>query len=138
MSAAEEAFARHGLMRLLGAELVEAADGTCVIEVGFRDDLTQHHGFIHAGVIGALLDTAGGLAAATAAGTEGVLTVEYKLNLLRPAAGERLRAEATVLRAGRNLVVTRGDAFVDGELCAAMQQTVMLVDPAGSPSGPAG
>ena len=56
-----------------------------------------------------------------------MLTVEYKLNFLRPAAGERLRVEDAVLRAGKQLVVTRGEALVDGTLCAAMQQTLMLV-----------
>lgn len=57
---ARDAFARHGLMRLLGAELVELADGRCVIELAHRDELTQHHGYFHAGAIGAVLDTAGG------------------------------------------------------------------------------
>jgi len=124
---AQAAFARHGLMGLLGAELVELVDGRCAIEVAFRPDLTQHHGFFHAGVVGAVLDTAGGFAAGSTVGwTDSVLTVEYKLNLLRPAAGERLRAEASVLRAGRQVVVTRGEALVDGKLCAAMQQTLML------------
>lgn len=124
---AREAFARHGLMRLLGAELVELEEGRCVIELAYREDLTQHHGYFHAGAVGAVLDTAGGFAAASTTGwTDDVLTVEYKLNLLRPAAGDRLRAAAQVLRAGRQLVVCRAEAFVDGKLCAAMQQTLML------------
>jgi uncharacterized protein (TIGR00369 family) len=114
-------------MRLLGAELVELTDGRCVIELAHRDELTQHHGYFHAGAIGAVLDTAGGFAAGSTAGwTDGVLTVEYKLNLLRPAVGDRLRAEATVLRAGTQVVVCRGEAFAGGKLCAAMQQTLML------------
>jgi uncharacterized protein (TIGR00369 family) len=116
-------------MRLLGAELVELEDGRCVIELPNREELSQHHGYLHAGAVGAVLDTAGGFAAASTRGwTDAVLTVEYKLNLLRPAVGERLRAEASVLRAGRKLVVCRGEAFIDETLCAAMQQTLLLAE----------
>jgi uncharacterized protein (TIGR00369 family) len=122
-----DAFARHGLMALLGAELVEVGDGRCVIELPRSDDVTQHHGFFHAGAIGAVLDTAGGFAASSTTGwTDEVLTVEYKVNFLRPATGERLRGEANVLRAGKQVVVCRGEAYADGKLCAATQQTVML------------
>jgi uncharacterized protein (TIGR00369 family) len=114
-------------MQLLGAELVEVGDGRCVIELSRGDELTQHHGYFHAGVIGAVLDTAGGFAASSTVGwTDDVLTVEYKVNFVRPAAAERLRAEASVLRAGRRLVVCRGEAFAGPELCAAMQQTVTM------------
>jgi uncharacterized protein (TIGR00369 family) len=124
---ARDAFARHGLMALLGAELVEVGDGRCVIELAQSDGVTQHHGYFHAGAIGAVLDTAGGFAASsTTARADDVLTVEYKLNLLRPAVGARLRAEASVLRAGKQLVVCRGEAYVGDKLCAAMQQTVMI------------
>jgi uncharacterized protein (TIGR00369 family) len=118
---------RHGLMRLVGARVVAADTDRCALEVRFRDELSQQHGFFHAGVVGALLDVAGGMAGSLAAGSD-VLTVEYKLNLLRPAKGDVLRAEASVVRAGRQLVVTRGDAFIDGTPCAAMQQTLMAVE----------
>ena len=124
---AQSAFARHGLMTHLGAELVEVGDGRCVIELPAGETVTQHHGYFHAGAIGAVLDTAGGFAASSTTGwTDEVLTVEYKLNFVRPAVGERVRAEATVLRAGKQLVVCRGEAYADEKLCAAMQQTVML------------
>ena len=124
---ARDAFARHGLMTLLGAELVEVGDGRCVIELPQSDGVTQHHGYFHAGAIGAVLDTAGGFAASsTTVRADDVLTVEFKLNLLRPAVGGRLRAEASVLRAGKQLVVCRGEAYVGDKLCAAMQQTVMI------------
>jgi uncharacterized protein (TIGR00369 family) len=114
-------------MTLLGAQLVEVGDGRCVIELPGSDEVTQHHGYFHAGAIGAVLDTAGGFAASSTTGwTDDVLTVEYKLNFLRPAAGERLRAEASVLSAGRRLVVCRGEAFAGDGLCAAMQQTVTI------------
>jgi uncharacterized protein (TIGR00369 family) len=124
---ARSAFERHGLMRLLGAELVELGEGRCVIELPRSDEVTQHHGFFHAGAIGAVLDTAGGFAASSTTGwTDDVLTVEYKINFLRPGVGERLRAEATVLRAGKQVFVCRGEAYAGGKLCAATQQTVML------------
>jgi uncharacterized protein (TIGR00369 family) len=130
---ARDAFARHGLMTLLGAELMEVGDGRCVIELLQSDGVTQHHGYFHAGAIGAVLDTAGGFAASSTQGwTDDVLTVEYKLNLLRPGVGERLRAEASVLRAGKQLVVCRGEAYAGDKLCAAMQQTIMF----GSPGAP--
>ena len=93
-------------MTLLGAQLVEAADGRAVIEVPYRDDLTQQHGYFHGGVVTAIADTACGYAAYTTMPEDSsVLTVEFKINLMNPAAGDRLRAEANVHKAGRTLVV---------------------------------
>ena len=101
-----ESFKRQGLMQLIGAELVAAADGRAVIEVPYRNDLTQQHGYFHGGVVSAIADTACGYAAYTTMPPEAsVLTVEFKINLVNPAAGERLRAEANVRKAGRTLVV---------------------------------
>ena len=101
-----ESFERQGLMTLLGAELVEAADGQAAIEVPYREDLTQQHGYFHGGVVTAIADTACGYAAHTTMPPDSsVLTVEFKINLMNPAAGERLRAEAKVRKAGRTLVV---------------------------------
>jgi uncharacterized protein (TIGR00369 family) len=101
-----ESFERQGLMTLLGAELVEAADGQAAIEVPYREDLTQQHGYFHGGVVTAIADTACGYAAYTTMPPDSsVLTVEFKINLMNPAAGERLRAEAKVRKAGRTLVV---------------------------------
>lgn len=123
-------FATQGLLRTLGAVLSEATQGRCVIEVPFSDAVTQHNGFFHGGVVGALADTAGGYAALTVLplGAD-VLTLEYKVNFIRPAAGTRILAIADVLRAGKTVIVTRVDVYVvkDGEqkLCAAMQQSVM-------------
>lgn len=94
------------MMRLMGARLVEAADGRAIIEVDYREDLTQQHGYFHGGVVTAIADTASGYAAyTTMPPNASVLTVEFKINLLNPAAGDRLRAEATVHKAGRTLVV---------------------------------
>ena len=102
----KESFDRQGLMTLLGAELVEAAAGRAVIEVPYRDDLTQQHGYFHGGVVTAIADTACGYAAyTTMPENTSVLTVEFKINLVNPAAGDRLRAEAKVRKAGRTLVV---------------------------------
>lgn len=133
-------FARQGLLRTIGAELTSLAAGRCVIALPFTESVGQQQGFFHGGVIGAIADTAGGYAALTMLpqGSE-VLTLEYKVNFLRPAAGDRLVAEGIVLRAGRTVCVTRADVFVeqDGQrrLCAALQQSMMRApDVAESPS----
>ena len=123
-------FARQGLMRSLGATLSEVEAGRCVIELPFSEEVAQQRGFFHGGIVGAIGDTAGGYAAMTLL-PEGadVLTLEYKINFLRPAAGGRIVAEGTVLRAGRTVVVTRVDVYVESDggrlLCAALQQSIM-------------
>jgi uncharacterized protein (TIGR00369 family) len=123
-------FARQGLMRAIDAELVTLEPGRCTVEVPFSESVGQQQGFFHGGVIGALADTAGGYAALSLlpVGSE-VVTLEYKINFLRPAAGDRLSAEGSVLRAGRSVTVTRVDVFVEAcgrkRLCAALQQSIM-------------
>ena len=105
-------FARQGLMRHLGAELVEVGEGTCSISCRPRPELSQQHGFVHAGVVAAIADSAAGYAALslTPVGSE-VLTVEFKLNLLAPADGDLLTARSRVLRAGRTLTVCEASVF---------------------------
>jgi uncharacterized protein (TIGR00369 family) len=128
----KESFERQGLMTLFGAELVEAAGGRAVIEVPYRENLTQQHGYFHGGVVTAIADTACGYAAYTTMPTDAsVLTVEFKINLMNPAAGERLRAEAKVHKAGRTLVVVgatvtviRGDKAVP---CGEMLGTFIVL-----------
>jgi uncharacterized protein (TIGR00369 family) len=107
-----ESFARQRAMETLGARLLRVAPGEVEIGLGFREDLTQQHGYLHAGVVAAVVDTACGYAALTlaAAGSE-VLSVEFKLNLLSPAAGESFVARGRVVRAGRNITVCSGDLF---------------------------
>src|SRR6185437_14107178 len=107
-------FARQGLMRPIGAELAALGPGRCSIAVSFSENDGQPPGFFHGGVIGAVADSAGGYAALSLlpVGSE-VVTLEYKINFLRPAAGDRLLAEGTVLRAGRSVTVTRIDVFVE-------------------------
>jgi uncharacterized protein (TIGR00369 family) len=123
-------FARQGLMRLLGAELAAVGAGSCEIRLPFRDDLSQQHGFFHAGATAAIADSAGGYAAySLMTATDSVLSVEFKINLLAPARGEMLLARGQVIRGGRTLFVCRADVFARragaDTLCATMQQTIM-------------
>ncbi|TMG92888.1 MAG: PaaI family thioesterase [Betaproteobacteria bacterium] len=109
-----------------------ARPGYCAIELPFREDLTQQHGYVHAGIVGAIVDSAGGYAGFTLFPADAsVLTVEYKLNLLAPAAGERLVAEAQVVKPGRTLAITRGEVYAEADgkrtLCAIMQQTLIVL-----------
>ncbi len=124
-------FEKQGLMRLLGAEVVEAAEGRCVIEVPFSERLTQQERYFHGAVTGAIADTAGGYAALTLAPPDReVLTVEYKVNFLAPALGEKLVARGEVLTSGRRLFVCKAEVFAvaDGQesVCAAALQTFSL------------
>jgi uncharacterized protein (TIGR00369 family) len=105
-------FARQGYMATLGAELVHIAAGEVDIALPFSDRLTQQDGFLHAGAVAGVTDSACGYAALTTMAADAeVLTVEFKINLLAPAAGERLVARGRVIRSGRTLAVCRGDAF---------------------------
>lgn len=127
-----ESFARQGLMKHLGAELAELAPGSVTIRVAFRAELTQQHGYFHAGVSGAIADSACGYSAYTLMPTDAsVLTVEYKMNLLTPADGEELVARARVLRSGRTLKICAADVYVrkQGEEvhCATMLATIMCL-----------
>jgi uncharacterized protein (TIGR00369 family) len=120
-------------MRLLGAELTHVAPGRVHIRLARRPEVSQQHGYVHAGATSGVADSAGGYAALTLMpATSDVLTVEYKLNLLAPAAGDHLEAIGTVLRSGRTLSVCRLEVFaVDGnderKLVAAGQQTLISV-----------
>ena len=125
-------FERQGAMRLIGARLGRLGPGYCSVELPYRDDLTQQHGYIHAGIVSAILDSAGGYAGFTLFPADAsVLTVEYKLNLVAPAMGERLVAEAEVVKPGRTLAITRGEVYAEREgkrtLCAIMQQTLIVL-----------
>jgi len=122
----------QGAMRLIGARLTEVDEGVVEMEVDFRPELSQQHGYFHAGIIATLVDTAGGCAGATMMPPgSGVLTVEYKLNTMAPGDGEKLRARAEVMKSGRTLTITQGKVWVmkDGKetLCAMMQQTLIAL-----------
>jgi uncharacterized protein (TIGR00369 family) len=107
-----ESFSCQRVMSLIGASLRRVEPGAVDIVLPYRDDLTQQGGYIHAGILTTIADSACGYAAYTLmpAGSE-VLSVEFKVNLLRPAAGELFVAEARVLKAGKTLTVTRGDVY---------------------------
>jgi len=127
-----ESFSRQGFMKHLGAELVEVEPGQATIRVPFRDELTQQHSYFHAGVSGAIADSACGYAAYTLMPTgSSVLTVEYKLNLLAPADGDELTARARVLRSGKTLKVCAADVYAmkNGKdvHCATMLATIMCL-----------
>jgi uncharacterized protein (TIGR00369 family) len=125
-------FARQGAMALLGATIAELAPGVCAVEALYRSELSQQHGFFHAGVTSALADSAGGYAARTLFPPDSdVLTVEFKINLIAPAHGDALRARGEVVRSGRTLTICRVDVEVlragAATVCAVMQQTLMRV-----------
>lgn len=127
-----DSFARQAAMRLIGAEIAALAPGRCTIELPYRYELTQQHGYVHGGIVSMIADSAGGYAAFSLMPADAsVLTVEYKLNLLAPASGDRLVARAEVLKPGRTLSITRAEVFAirhDREvLIAAMQQTLMIM-----------
>jgi len=119
-------------MRTIGASLTTIEPGVVEIVLPFREDLTQQHGFLHAGVIATILDSACGYAAfSLMPADKAVLSVEYKINLLAPAKGQRFIAKAQVIKAGRNLTVCTGEAFAyDHEtpkLVATMTATMMAI-----------
>jgi uncharacterized protein (TIGR00369 family) len=127
-----DSFERQGLMKHLGAQLSELRPGHCEIRVPFRDELSQQHGYFHAGVTGAIADSAAGYPAFSLMPPGcSALSVEYKLNLLAPAQGQLLIARAQVIRSGRTLTVARADVFVvkDGveDLCATFLSTIMVL-----------
>ncbi len=128
-----DSFARQGAMTHLGATLHEIAPGRCTIALPYRDELSQQHGYFHAGITSAIADSAGGYAALTLFPEKSeVLTVEFKINLIAPAHGEELRATGHVVRNGRTLTICTVEAKVsrDGHwhACALLQQTLMRVD----------
>lgn len=111
-SRVRESFAAQEFMRTLGAEIISVAPGEVTIGVPFSDHLTQQDGFLHAGVVTSIADSACGYAAFTLMPQDAsVLSVEFKVNLLSPAVGERFIARAQVLKPGRTLTVCRADVF---------------------------
>jgi uncharacterized protein (TIGR00369 family) len=125
-------FARQGAMKTLGAELAVVEPGYCAITLLPRAEVAQQHGYVHAGIVAAIVDSAGGYAGFSLFPEDAsVLTVEFKLNLLAPAAGERLVAEGFVVKPGRTLAVTRGEVHAEHggkrTLVALMQQTLMVM-----------
>jgi len=123
-------FDRQGMMSTLGVEVNAAERGRVEMALRHDDRFTQQHGFLHAGAVASVLDTACGYAAYSVMPPEAaVLTAAYTINLLAPAAGERFTITGEVVRAGRTLVVCRGEAFADGDTrpFAVMQATLTAV-----------
>ncbi len=126
-------FARQGIMRLINASIVRVSPGAVEIELPFRDDLTQQHGYFHAGITSTIADSAGGYAAFTLfPATSSVLTVEFKVNLVAPADGEKLVARGRVKKHGRTLTVCELEvaAVKDGRerACAYGLQTLICLE----------
>jgi uncharacterized protein (TIGR00369 family) len=127
-----QSFSHQAFMSTLGADLTAVVQGGVEIRLPFSPDLTQQHGYLHAGALIAVLDSACGYAALTmAADDKDVLTAELKVNLLAPAAGEIFAARGQVKKAGRTLTVCTADAFaISGgkeKLVATMLATIMSV-----------
>ncbi len=126
-------FARQAAMATIGASLEAVEPGRVVIALPFSPQLTQQHGFLHAGMVATALDSACGYAGSTLMPADaGVLTVEFKINLLAPAAGLRFRMEGQVLKPGRTITVAEGRAWAVGadggdKLVATMTATLMAV-----------
>ena len=132
LQSVRDSFALQGAMSTLGAQLTHLAPGAVDISFDWAPGLTQQHGFIHAGMLSAALDSACGYAGFSLMPEDaGVLTIEFKINLLAPAQGQRFRCEGRVLKPGRTIVLAEGRAFaIDGgqdKLCATMHCTLMAV-----------
>lgn len=127
-----DSFAKQSAMALIHAEIPVIEEGRAEIEIPHWDGVLQQHGYVHGGVVGMIADSAAGYAAMTVV-SEGtsVLTVEYKINMVAPANGDKIVAKGSVLRAGRTLLLTKADVYAvkDGTetLCAVMQQTIMAM-----------
>lgn len=128
-----DSFARQGAMRTLGARMGEVAPGRVEVCVDWAESLAQQHGFLHGGVVASVLDSACGYAAMTLmpAGT-GVLTIEFKVNFIAPARGQRFAMIGEVVKSGRTVSLVDGRAWALGEggrrtLVATMTATMMTV-----------
>jgi uncharacterized protein (TIGR00369 family) len=130
-----ESFGRQKAMALIGASLARVEAGEVEVALPWRDDLTQQKGFVHGGVIGMIADTACGYSAFSLMPAGGSLvTVEYKMNILKPGRGA-LVARGKVIRPGRTLTVARAEVYADdGTYVATMLQTLMALP--GTPDSP--
>ena len=125
-------FSKQGLMATLGATLGRIAPGEVEIALCPSPEIGQQHGFVHAGAVAAIADSAAGYAALTLMpGGTGVLTTEFKINLLAPAQGDRLVARGRVVKAGRTLTLAQSEVFAETEagsrLVAFLTATLMAV-----------
>ncbi|MDA8251230.1 MAG: PaaI family thioesterase [Rhodospirillales bacterium] len=126
-------FARQGLMGTLGASLVSIAPGLVEIAISPAPGISQQHGFVHAGAVSAIADTAAGYAALSLMPLDrGVLTTEFKINLVAPAVGDRILARGKVVKAGRTLTLAQTEVFaINGgteKLVALLTATLMAIE----------
>jgi uncharacterized protein (TIGR00369 family) len=136
-----ESFARQKIMATLGARLTHVAPGAVTIEMLFAEHLTQQHGFLHAGAVATLADSACGYAALTMM-PEGsaIVSIEFKVNLLSPSVGERFVAQGRLIRGGKTISVVSGDVHAfdasgAAKHVATMTGTMMRVEPRGGQTG---
>ena len=126
-------FARQGLMNTIGATLVTVAPGLVEIEIRPHPAISQQHGFVHAGAVSAIADTAAGYAALSLMPPgRGVLTTEFKINLVAPAVGNRILARGRVVKTGRTLTLAQTEVFAEGKggtrLIALLTATLMAIE----------
>jgi uncharacterized protein (TIGR00369 family) len=127
-----DSFARQGMMATIGAELAVIEPGYCEIHLPWRREITQQHGYVHGGALASIVDSAAGYAAFSLMPADAsILTVEYKLNILRPGEGERMIARGRVIKPGRSLSVVNADVYaVKGgveTLCVTSIHTLMAM-----------
>lgn len=122
-------FALQKVMTTIGAQITKVVPGAVEIELPFRDDLTQHNSYLHAGVVSIILDSACGYAAYTLIPPDAnMLTVEFKINLIRPAAGKMFVAKGRCIKPGKTLSVCQGEVVGDdGKPVAVMTSTLMTM-----------
>ncbi|MHA2099335.1 MAG: PaaI family thioesterase [Candidatus Kariarchaeaceae archaeon] len=128
----QESFDQQSFMNFIGAKLQKISPGYCEIVLPFKPEITQQNEFFHAGVISTIADTAGGYAAFSyMAKDSDVLTVEFKINILRPGIGEKLIAKASVVKYGKTPSISKCEVFAHKNskevLCAVLQMTLMEI-----------
>jgi uncharacterized protein (TIGR00369 family) len=127
-----EIFYRANFIRDLDIRLDKMSEGICETSIVIQERLLQQHGFIHGGVIATMADHTAGGAARSVSGEKDVLTVEFKINYLRPAIGDRLRCTATVLRAGKTVIVAEALVYASNAgkeaLVAKLTETLFVAD----------
>ena len=126
-------FEKARFVEELGIELTKVSEGVVETRLAIRDSFRQQHGFIHAGVIATLGDHTAGGAARTVTGEKDVITIEFKINFLRPAKGNKLKCVGRVLRSGKQIAIAEAEIFdVDGKeekLVAKLTETLAVIDP---------
>jgi len=126
-------FEKARFVEELGIKLIKVSEGSVETELAIRDSFRQQHGFIHAGVIATMGDHTAGGAARTVTGEKDVITIEFKINFLRPAKGKKLKCVGTVLRGGKQITIAEVEIFdvegSDEKLVAKLTETLAVIDP---------